>query len=299
MNTPQRRTLACALFAIAFAVFPTPASDVERTVALASGGTVQIEIGAGSVHVIGWNRAEVEVSGTVGFDPDLLEIRASGERMSVEAPLIEGTDTTADLVIRVPELAALEIEGLSCDIAIEGVRAGKIRIEVVHGEVGIDATARRLDVESVSGSIDAKGVIEEARVETAAGSVTLSGVRSVAVAETGSGSIEVVADAPLREASFSTANGPIRFTGGLTADGRLQAESMNGGVELTLDRDIRADVDIETYNGRIDLEWEGVEVTGDRDDRGRGRNARFALGGGGGARIDVETFNGRCNIRPR
>ncbi len=302
MNTAARRMLGWMLLSLAVALSPAAAAEIERTVALGAGGTVEIDVGVGSVRVIGWDRAEVEVSGTVGFDPELLEVRGSGDRVRVEAPVVEGRNGGADLVIRVPELGRLEIEGISCDVETDGVRAGDIRVEVVHGEVAIDATARRVDVESVSGSVRTSGAIETVRAETAAGRITIAGVRSAVAAETVGGPVEVTADAPLRSVDLSTANGRIRFTGGLTADGRLRAESMNGGVELTLDRDTRADVEIETYNGRIDVDWDGIEVAPGPDDRhGRrhGREARFALGGGGGARIEVDTFNGRCDIRSR
>ena len=304
MNTELRTMLASALISIALAATPAAAADVDRSIALASGGTVEIEIASGSVRVIGWDQPEIGVSGTVGFDPGLLEVRKSAGRVSIEAPLIEGRDTSVELEIRVPELAELDIEGLSCDVTVESVRASAIRVEVVHGQILVDATARRVDVESVSGSIRTTGVIEEVRAETAAGSVVLAGVRSVATAETVSGPIEIVASAPLRQADLSTANGRIRFSGGLTDDGRLRADSMNGSVELTLDRDTRADVEVETYNGRIDVDWDGVEVGGPRNrhaepDHDPGRSARFSLGGGGGGRIEVDTFNGRCIIRPR
>jgi len=302
MNTAAGRILGWVLLSVALASTSTAAAEIDRTVALGAGGAVEIEVGVGAVRVVGWDRAEVGITGTVGFDPGMLEIRGSGDRVRVEAPLVEGRNSGADLVIRVPELGSLGIEGISCDVETDGVRVGEIRVEVVHGEVAIDATARRVDIESVSGSVRTSGAIEEVRAETAAGRITLGGVRSAVVAETVGGPIDVTADAPLRRADLSTANGRIRFTGGLTADGRLRAESMNGGVDLTLDRDIRADVEIETYNGRIDVDWDGVELAGDREDlrgHGHGREASFSLGGGGGARIEVDTFNGRCNIRSR
>lgn len=302
MNTAAGKILGWVLLSVALASMATAAAEIDRTVALEPGGSVEIEVGVGSLRVLGWDRAEVGITGTVGFDPGMLEIRGSGDRVRVEAPVVEGRNSGADLVIRVPELGSLEIEALSCDVTTDGVRAADIRIEVVHGEVVIDAIARRVDIESVSGSVRTSGAIDEVRAETAAGRITLAGVRNAVVAETVGGPVEVTADAPLRRADLSTANGRIRFTGGLTADGRLRAESMNGSVELTLDRDTRADVEIETYNGGIDVDWDGVDVAGDREDRRgglRGREASFALGGGGGARIEVDTFNGRCSIRSR
>ena len=304
MNTVARGILGWVLLSITVTIasMSTPAAEIERTLELEAGGTVEIEIGVGALRVLGWDRAEVEITGSVGFDPVLLEIRASGNGVWVEAPVVEGRNGGADLVIRVPELGSLEIEGISCDVVTVGGRAEEIQVEVVHGEVAIDAIARRVDVESVSGSIRTSGAIDEVRAETAAGRITLAGVRTSVVAETVGGPVEVTADAPLRRADLSTANGRIRFAGGLAADGRLRAESMNGGVELMLDAGTRADVEIETYNGRIDVDWDGVDVSGGRDDRRErhhGREANFALGGGGGARIEVDTFNGRCSIRSR
>lgn len=281
-----------AAIAVVLAPAVATAAEIDRTFPLASGGEVDIEIPEGRLTVRGWDRDEVRLTGRLEGAPDRVELDASESVLRIE---IEPGGRSV-LELTVPRLSSLGIEAIACDVTIEGVRAGNVDIEIVHGDIEVDAEMDSIGVEAVSGEVELRGRIGRVEVDSAAGRVDVTGVTRVVEIESVSGPLRVEAVTPLQEATLSSASGGIRFTGGIERDGRLRAESLNGNVELELDASTAADFEIETFNGDIEVDWEGVELRGYRS--GVDRHASFTLGGGG-AQVDVETFNGRCIIRKR
>lgn len=302
MNTPRIRgsvvrvaVVACGLATSAFA------GNLDRTVPLAAGGTARIEVPAGTLVVEGWDRSEVGLSGDWTGDPDAVSVRVAEGRVEIRIEPTGPDRARADLTVRVPRLGALEVEALACDVSARALRADRIDLEVVHGDVTFDGEAERLDLEAVSGRVVVRGRIAQARIEAAAGGVELAGAVEAAKVETLSGPVRVTAAEPLRDVDLSSASGGIQFEGALAPEGVLRAETLNGNVELRLDPATRADVEVETFNGTIDVDWPSVQVGADGSEYGAGKTARFRLGGAGdsAARIQVETFNGGCTIRRR
>jgi DUF4097 and DUF4098 domain-containing protein YvlB len=68
---------------------------------------------------------------------------------------------------------------------------------------------------------------------------------------------------------------------------------VNGSITLEMPADLSADLDAETVNGRIDVDF---PVTGNV--RKTKRELRGTIGGGGRS-LDLETVNGSINIRRR
>jgi DUF4097 and DUF4098 domain-containing protein YvlB len=294
MNTDAIRTIVSVALLLT-AASTASAIEVDRTIDLASGGRVDIEVPEGRLVIRGWDREQVRLTGTLGGDPDQVEIDADGSSVQIEAAPGDGFSGKTALELWVPRLSELGIEAIACDVTLDGVRADEVELEIVHGEVRVDGTIEEIDVEAVSGPVDLDGRLGRVRVESAAGHVNVAGVTRTVSVDSVSGPLDVTASEPLEVVDLSTASGGIRYTGGLRANGVLRAESLNGNVELRLDPGTRADVDVETYNGGIVVDWAGVEL--DRYASGVDRSASFTLGRGGGARIEVETFNGRCIIR--
>ena len=58
--------------------------SIEESVEADPNGEVSIELISGDVRVIGWSRAEVQVSGTVGDDIEEVEVVSRGDRVSIE-----------------------------------------------------------------------------------------------------------------------------------------------------------------------------------------------------------------------
>ena len=126
-------------------------------------------------------------------------------------------------------------------------------------------------------------------IDTVNASITAQGVEGGYELETVNGRIDVSRGAGSLEAS--TVNGGIRAEL-LNTRGRLKLETVNGSVDLMVPREIQADVQVSTVNGRIesDLPLVGSEI-------GR-RSLRGSINGGGGIPIRISTVNGSVRIGP-
>jgi len=234
---------------------------IDETVSASPDGEVSVELIAGTITVIGWDRSEVRVTGTVGDDVEEVEIEADRGSVSIEVELRDDEnhkrmqDAGADLQIYVPVGSAVEAEAVSADITVKGVE-GEIEVESVSGDVELDGSASEIRAASVSGDI------------------------------------EVVSDRDLREGEFETVSGDIEFHAPLGA-GDFSFESVSGDVELYLPGGTSADFDVETFSGRI------VNKLGpSADERGDepGKSLEFTIGGGA-ARVEVESFSGQVTLR--
>ena len=92
--------------------------------------------------------------------------------------------------------------------------------------------------------------------------------------------------------SANTVNGSIRGALGSSQWAEsLEFQSVNGSITLDLPADLSADVDAETVNGRIDVDF---PLTGNV--RKTKRELRGTIGGGGRP-LDLETVNGSITLR--
>jgi len=245
-------TLACA---------PALLADrqVDETVPAEPGGTVSVELIAGSVDFIGWDRDEVQITGTLEDDVKGLEIDSGGKNISIEVKVPSGRNinrASADLKIRVPYGSRVEAEAVSADVTAESV-GGDVSIECVNGNVRI------------------QGELDEV---------------SVAVV---SGNIHVESTTALKSGSFETVSGNVEFRGDLGAGGRFTFESLSGNVRLYLPLSTSAEFEVETFSGDITNELGPAAVrTGDYVPS---KSLEFTLGSGA-ARVSIESFSGNVKL---
>ena len=99
-------------------------STVDQRRPASPTGRVDIENLAGSTTVVGWDKAEVWVSGTVASDADL-DLDGSEGRTHVQVE--SATNPLAahsDLEVHVPAGSSVKIEGFQAEINPEGERVG-------------------------------------------------------------------------------------------------------------------------------------------------------------------------------
>jgi hypothetical protein len=246
-----------ATTAVAWAAGPTTRAVSERRAADPR-GTVEIANTAGRVSVAGWNRPEVEVTGTLGERVERLEFTSSAGRTLVRVVLRKGSNPSgsgdAVLDVKVPAGSRLSASTVSADLVVRDV-SGEQQLSTVSGNVeadlGREASARsisgdlrlgsrkgttRLEVNSVSGSIRVEGQVG-GRVEAS----TVSGDASFMLGSVG-------------EAEFETVSGDLTVALALAPDGRLEAESVSGDVRFDFVGTLPpARFDLQSFSGDIEL----------------------------------------------
>jgi hypothetical protein len=245
-------TAACPLWAD---------GEVNERRPLAPDGLVEVEMISGSIRVIGWDKAEVEITGRLKRPHEQLEIDSDEDAVSIEVSPPHGRHHNLDesLQIRMPRGARLEVETVSAPVDVTDLT----------GDVVIS---------SISGSIRLQGSLRSVEVETVSGIITLEG------------------GGDLREGTFETVSGLIRARANFQPRGRFEFETVSGSIELTVPPGLAADFEIQTFSGRIDSDL-GPDPR--RIDPPLPSRELVFSTGSGGARISVQSFSGMVKIREK
>ena len=269
-------------------------------------GTVEIVNTAGRVSVAGWERPEVEVTGTLAERVERLEFTRSGTRTLVRVVLRKGASMSgsgdAVLDIKVPSGSTLDASTVSADLRVRGV-AGEQQLATVSGDVEADL-GREASARSISGNLRLGSSSGTTRLEVSSvsGSITVTGqVGGRVEASTVSGDASFVLGA-VSEAEFETVSGDLTATLALAADGRLRAESVSGNVRVDFVGALPpARFGIESFSGDIEL-CAAARAATSKDEAlkvdGSSRTLEFR-NAPGTARVDVETMSGDVRLCTR
>lgn len=277
-------------------------TEVNETRPAAMDGHVEIENVSGSIEVIGWDRAEVKVEGTLGDDVERLDFDVHNGRTDIEVvvPRHHGRrhrEIEAHLTIHVPARSTLEVDTVSASIQVDGVKGESIAAEVVSGSIRIKDCIGRVEAETVSGSIRVSGRPTRVELSTVSGRIEASGVQEAVDAEAVSGSIHIEAGA-LERCEASAVSGSVDFKGTLRPGGRLDIEVFSGSVDLDLTSDVFGDYDISTSSGGIRCDFGPEPTKPNRYSQGKELRFRHTDSEGKGAsRVSVGTFSGSIRIR--
>ena len=281
--------LVCAMTPVA------SAETVEKRAPADPRGEVEIVNVAGDVHVLGWDKAEVEVIAELASGVERLEFNSAGHRTVIEVILRGGRSRSGstDLVVHVPRESAVSINTVSADQTVEGVR-GAQNLQAVSGSISTETWASEFEAETVSGEIDVRGHGGDGpvRVTSVSGEVRLMDVGRQLSLETVTGDMHVQTD-ELQRARIKTTNGSLELVARLTDDGRIDAEAINGDLRFLLRGPVNAEFDIETFNGDIDNCF-GRTPSRTRE-FGPGNELRFTEGKGA-ARVRIKTLNGGVEV---
>lgn len=289
-------TIACA------ALLAAPAAHAEQTIdrSLPTGAAPVVEISnvQGRVTVTGWDRQEVKVTGTLGSDDETLEFSGDQKHVVIKVHMKEGNHhwgrkDDAILNVSVPVGAQPEIETVSADISVQGVK-GEQRLNSVSGDVTTAIFDQPLDMRSISGDADIRGSGGKAAVyvENTSGDVKARGLGSTLEAKTVSGDLDASTGAT-SSVRVETVSGNLTLATALADGGRLNARSVSGDVTLIIGKPINADLDVESFSGDI------KNCFGPKPERkskyAPGTELRFTQGNGSG-RIDVKTLSGDVSL---
>jgi hypothetical protein len=269
------KKIAIALLCAAGLALPAAAQQsVDETRAVAADATITVNSISGWVKVVGSDRSDVRITGTLGRGIEKLEVTGSGSRLDVRVIYPKNCNDcgSAELELAVPAGARPEVQTVSAEIDVSGVK-GDTRVESVSGDITL-ATAGSVRARSVSGELTIRG-----------GGPRLD-------AHSVSGDVEVTMDT-VSDAELETVSGDVRVASALAPRGRLEATSVSGNVELTVPAGTGADFEAESFSGSIRnaLSREAV----DEDQRGHGRKLRFVTGDGS-AQVYLKSFSGSIRI---
>lgn len=263
----------------------------EKQVAAGPEGQVRITNTSGSIRVIGWDRAQVDVKAELGGGVERLDVieEKGGTRIEVVLPSFSIRDGSADLVVHIPMHSQLEVTGVSAEIKVTEV-SGLTRLKSVSGDVMASLASTEVEMQSVSGDValNGGGASGNAQIKSVSGDVSIKAFAGSLDAASVSGDVIANMD-HLRDVHLRSTSGDVLARGSLDAGARIEAESVSGDVKLELPASGGFVSDIETFSGDIGGCF-SKQVTR-ASEHGPGKRL-YVTEGKGDARIRVKSFSG-------
>jgi DUF4097 and DUF4098 domain-containing protein YvlB len=296
----SRIVLLAALLLSSPALADTP---IDQTHPLSPTGQVSIDNIKGRIVVVGWNRPEVRITGTLGEGVEKLEVEGSGDSLRIEVKYPSsgggwfnwgGGNRGKPSVVEVsmPATASLSVDSVSAGVDVSGMRGRRLSVDSVSGDVrvrGAGPGQGRFD--SVSGGLDLELDSRDVEADTVSGDIRLrGGIGGRVSLDTVSGNASLEAGT-LERLSLSSVSGNGRLRAGLAEGGSISADTVSGRLSLDLPADTSARLRVETFSGDITSPVGTVQT----QQYGPGKSLDARLGDGSGD-IRLESFSGSVRV---
>ena len=271
---------------ILVAAVPIVQTDTSFSVPMGSRLALHNFAGTVTVRPAAHNRVRI-----LATHPQLVRVivNQAGSSYDVRARGLELPQPPVDYVITAPSWMSLDLEGFHCDMDIDGWKSdvlaetvrggvrlrgglGLIRLSSMTGGVNVIGAQGRMQLSSVESGVAVHDATGEITIEAVNGNVVLDRVRS-------------------RLVEAGTVNGDVTFTGWIDALGRYRLASHRGNLDVLLPTVVDATVIVSTFSGGFQSAFP-MRPGALRP----GRSFSFALGDGR-ARVELQSFEGRINVR--
>ena len=268
-------------------------AQLDTTVRLNLGGTVDLSLLSGKITVRGWEQPDVKVvasteSGALRFDAtsNRVTLRVEQER--------EGGRSRGDASydVSVPRGTRLRLQAASGNVTASGSQ-GEISATTVSGAIDVSGGRRQVALESVSGPIRVSQVAGDLKAQNVSGSVRAENVSGRVEAWTVNGAIRLIG-VQANDIRAETVGGDIVYAGRVATGGTYDFESHSGTIRLTIPRSPGAQFRLETVSGTVQTDFpiETAPAEGGR----KGGRVEFTIGDGR-AKVTARTFSGRILIK--
>lgn len=272
------------------------AKPIDQSHPLDPRGSVSIENVKGRIEVRVWDKPEVHIGGSLGDGVERFEVDGDRERLDIEVkyPNNSRNSEPTTLLLKVPTLASLDIDGVAVDIDVLGTAGATLDVDSVSGSVVVVGAPGQADLESVSGDVTATINSDNVSVQSVSGDVVLRGrLKGEVEAESVSGNLEIDSRGErLRNVSASTVSGDMTIRGALADGGKIGTESVSGDIRVIMPKSLSARVTGESFSG--DLDAPGATIN--RAKYGPGADFEQRYGNGSGE-IHLETFSGSAELK--
>ena len=292
MNVSLRHLLAAvALLApLAPALAQTPVNERH---ALSSGGRVEISNIAGSVSVRGWDRNEVQLTGTLG-EGQRLEVQNSANRVQLKVvyPRNSRGSRGAVLELRVPRGSELQAGTVSAALDVADVDLRRLQANTVSGGITARGQAGQTSLNTVSGTIRSQLRTPRLELRTVSGAINAAGSSGGEVAANSvSGSVDLDLSAVQRLDVETVSGGLGVRSAALQPGGRISLQTVSAPISLALPARTSAQLKVSSFSGSIRSDVGQVE----RPRYGPGSSLDARIGGGDGD-ISITSHSGNVRV---
>jgi DUF4097 and DUF4098 domain-containing protein YvlB len=290
MGTMLRNTLAIAFV---WALLPgvSVGDEFRESIGVEPGGTLEVDLAAGSVEVETHDDPEVSVEARASgmqfrLEGDGTDAQLSGEVSGFMRGIFGGLSVRVR--VRVPEQYSLVIRTAGGSIEVEEID-GEVEAKTSGGSIAVEGAKGQVQLRTSGGGIRAEEVYGDIFARTSGGSIRIEEVSGEVDARTSGGGIQVHdAGGPVR---VRTSGGSVsaRFSG--VPEGSL--ETSGGSIEVEIPEDAAVTIDAKTSGGRVRIDSE-LRVTGTLQ-------SSHIVGdiNGGGPELRIRTSGGNIRVEER
>lgn len=267
------------------------AEDFRSSVGVDSGGTIEVELSAGSIEIDTHDESAVEVdaqsSGSFRFElsGDGSNARLTGEGSGWLGML---SPRSVSVRIKIPEEFSVELETGGGRIEIDDV-GGDVTARTSGGRIEVDGAAGQVVLQTSGGKIQVDDVDGDVLARTSGGSIEVSEVTGEVDVRTSGGHLKIHDVGGPVFARTSGGRISVRFNDSAAGD----IETSGGSIEVEMAEDSAVDLDARTSGGRVSVDQE-VQVSGTF-----GRSEVQGQINGGGAELRLRTSGGNVRLRMR
>lgn len=297
--------------------------EVDQSLDVEADSLIEIEHVDGEIKVIGWDKNQVKVVGTLGERTEEFRFERKGKSVIIEVEVENqsrgwnwqnNSSSKDDLTVYVPMKSVVDYHSPNADLEIEDVLggveldmingdlrannlAGKMRLKTVNGDIRATNLNGELTIDTVNGDIRAEHVSgEQVRAGTVNGDVKVSSQASDVRAETVNGDIEFTLQDVI-DVNTSTVNGGIEIDMNLLDGAVVRASTVGGRVTLGFQENVQAKFALEAHAGGS-ISNKINDVKPNKAKYGPRRWLEFSSGNPT-ARVDASTVNGRLTVKTR
>jgi DUF4097 and DUF4098 domain-containing protein YvlB len=272
------------LLALSLSVLVPQGTDT--TMPVRPGARLELSSQQGTIHVSVWNRDAIRVQ--ADHDDDTrVDVDASARTVHVSAHARYGP-SEVDWRITIPKAMAVELSSMEGDVEVSGSR-GEVSINTTEGNITVTGGVSRITLQSVEGDVTLSDADGKIAVTTVDGTVTIHNATGELEVSATDGDL-TLDGVDVSDLDASTVDGDIDFSGPVRQGGRYRLSSHDGNVTVTSPA-IDADVSVSTFSGDFDSDYP-VTLSGSQ----YRKRMHFTLGRGG-ARLDLESFDGTVALR--
>ena len=299
MSTVKKYAVCLGLVLMMGAAAAQADFRMEKELALAPGGTLELDADSGKVTVEGTDRdgvrvvitssrSDVEDRFSFSFREDADRVLIKAEKRGSFVKRWFDWGSSLHFEVEVPRDVALLLDTAGGSIKVEDI-IGPVDADTSGGSISVAQIFGDVRLDTSGGSITARRVDGSVLADTSGGRIEIEGVSGEVTADTSGGSVSISDAGDRVRASSSGGSVTVSFAPGNAAGGSLSTSG--GGVTAYVDASVGLDLDLSTSGGRASTELP-VTVSGSV-----GRSSLRGEVNGGGALLKLRSSGGSVRVK--
>ena len=261
--------------------------QTDTTIPVTTGTRLELSNPGGEVIIRAWDQNAVQIKARHS-SRTFVTIKNSGSVLEISSDARRGPANIVDYEISAPAWMRLSLDGMYCDMTIEGTRA-EVKAETLNGNILVKGGSGTLNLSSVQGTIHVEGSRGRLELNSVSEGITVLDAEGDITAETIIGYVDL-RRIRSKSVEVGTLSGEVLYDGTFQEGGQYSFVSHSGDIMLGVPEGTSATFNIATLDGEVVnlFPVEGLQHP-------TKRRTTFRVGSGS-AKVDIESFNGNVRV---